>query len=141
LLGGCGIANSSRVIDSSLSNFAAMTLHLGVSATDTLSVATGTGNYPAGRKVGFLVAQPGSLLSLSLLGGVAVQTLSAGVVQETATDTSLLQVSALGLLADPNEGFVNFTTAKPFDAVRIQMGSLASVARELDVYGACVSLQ
>ena len=45
------------------------------------------------------------------------------------------------LQVNPNEGFVGFKTSKPFNAVEIDLGQLASVLGSLNVYGSCVSLQ
>jgi hypothetical protein len=140
LLGGCNVTGASNVINASLTDFAAMTLALGVTATDTLTV-TSTTTFPAGRKAGFLVANPGGLLSLSLLSNVTVQTLKSNIVQESATSSNLLEVSVLGPLPNPNEGFAGFTTTKSFDAVRVTVNPLVALLTELDVYGSCVSLQ
>jgi hypothetical protein len=57
-----------------------------------------------------------------------------GTVQDTATTSNLLTLQALGLLSNPNEGFVGFKTTKPFNAVEVDLGSLASVPGTLDVY-------
>jgi hypothetical protein len=137
---GCGVANAGNVINSSLTDFAAMTLALGVATTDTLTV-TGTTTFPAGRRAGFLLANPSGLLSLSLLSNVTIQTLKSNVVQETATTSGLLGISALGLLNNANEGYTAFTTTKSFDSVRVTLNPLAGLIAETDVYGACVSLQ
>lgn len=137
---GCGVANPGNVINSNLNDFAAMTLALGVATTDTLTV-TGTTLFPAGRKAGFLVANPSGLLSLSLLSNVTVQTLKNNVVQETATAASLLGIQALGLFNNPHEGYARFTTTKSFDSLRLTLTPLAGLLTETDVYGACVSLQ
>jgi hypothetical protein len=75
------------------------------------------------------------------LQNVNVSTLLNGTVQETATTNNLLTLQSLGLLANPNEGFVGFTTTKPFNAVQIDLGQLASVLANIDVYGSCVSLK
>jgi hypothetical protein len=137
---GCGVANAGNVINSSLTDFSAMTLAVGVATTDTLTV-TGTTTFPAGRRAGFLLANPSGLLSLSLLSNVTIQTLKSNVVQETATTSGLLGISALGLLNNPNEGYTAFTTTKSFDSVRVTLNPLAGLLTETDVYGACVSLQ
>ncbi len=92
---------------------------------------------PSGRKAGFLIAKPGSLLSLAALSNLTVRTLLNGAQQESATAATILELSALGLHSNPDVGFVGFTTSKPFNAVRIDVGSLASVATTVNVYGLC----
>ncbi len=138
---GCGVSNLSNVTDSNLTNFAAIKIALGVAASGYVRVTDSTTTYPAGREAGFLVANPATLLSLTALQNVTVRTLLNGTVQETATTSNLLTLQALGLLNNPNEGFVGFKTTKPFNAVEVDLGQLASVLGTLDVYSACVSLQ
>jgi hypothetical protein len=70
-----------------------------------------------------------------------VVTLLNGTVQEIATGSSVLQLQALGLLYDPDAAYVEFKTTKPFNSVRVVVGSLASVLSSVKVYGACVTLQ
>lgn len=138
---GCGVSNSSRVIDSNPVNFASMNVAVGVAAYDTLRVTDGSTSYPAGRKAGFVIAKPGYLLSLSLLSNLTVRTFLNGTQQEAATAATILGLSALGGSSIPDAGFLGFTTSKPFNAVRIDVGSLLSVADTVNVYGACVTLQ
>jgi hypothetical protein len=138
---GCGVTHLSNLTDSSLTNYATMSVALGVAASAYARVTSSTTTYPAGRQAGFLVADPNTLLSLTLLQNVSVRTLLKGTVQETATTGNLLTLQALGLLNNPNEGFVGFTTTKPFDAVEVDLGQLASVLATVNVYSACVSLQ
>jgi hypothetical protein len=75
------------------------------------------------------------------LGNVTLETYLDGVPQEWAIGGGLLQLDALGLFANPKEGFVYFHTARPFNSVRLNVASLASVSTTLNVYGACVSQQ
>ena len=138
---GCGVTNLGNVTDAVPTNYATMSVAVGVAATVSVKVKDNTTTYPAGRNVGFLLADPNSLLSLSLLQNVHVTTLLQGSVQETAGIDNLLQIKALGLLNDPNAGFVEFQTTKPFDSVRVDAGSLVSALSRFRVYGACVSLQ
>jgi hypothetical protein len=138
---GCSVTNLSDVTDSNLTNFAAINISLGVLATGYIRVTDSTTTYPAGREAGFLVVNPQALLNLTALQNVTVRTLLNGTVQDTATTSNLLTLQALGLLSNPNEGFVGFKTTKPFNAVEVDLGSLASVLGTLDVYNGCVSLQ
>jgi len=138
---GCGVNNLANTTNANAGDYATMNVAVGVAASAYVRITDSTTTYPAGRQTGFLLASPSSLLSLSLLQNVQVSTLLNGSVQETATVSNLLTLQALGLLANPNEGFVGFTTTKPFNAVEVDLGQLASVLSSLNVYGACVSLQ
>ena len=138
---GCGTSNLSNVTNSNLTDYATMNVAVGVAASAYIRVTDGTMTYPAGRQAGFLVADPSALLTLALLQNVSVSTLLNGTLQETATTGNLLTLQALGLLGNPHEGYVGFTTTKPFNSVEIDLGQLASVLGSLDVFGSCVSLQ
>lgn len=138
---GCGVSNLSNVTDSITTNFATMSVAAGVAATVGIRVTDNSTSFPAGRKAGFLMADGSTLLSLALLGNVSVVTSLNGVVQETATTANLLQLQALGLLYDPDAGYVEFTTSKSFNAVSLDVGSVLGVLSTVKVYGACVSLQ
>jgi len=138
---GCGVANLANVTNSSQTDFASMSVAVGVAASVSLRVSNSSGPFPAGRRTGFLVADPSALLNLTLLQNVTVETLLSGSVQESATVANLLELQALGLFNNPREGFVGFRTTKPFDAVQLDLGQLASLLGSLNVFGSCVSLQ
>jgi hypothetical protein len=129
------------VVDSLPTNFATLSIGVGVAATTSVWVEDTTTSYPAGRRVGFLVARPSSLLSLGLLNNVKIRTYLDGVQQDVASASSLLELDALGLFTDPNEAFVGFVATKPFDTARLDLSALAGVADTLKVYGSCVTLQ
>lgn len=138
---GCGVSNISHLTDAVPNNFATLSVALGVAAQVSLKVKDNTTIYPSGRKVGFLVAHPSSLLSAAVLQNVSLKTLLGNTVQQSATISDLLNVTLLGAPSDPNEAFLNFVTTKPFDSVRLDVNSLASVLSQFRVYGACASLQ
>ena len=88
-----------------------------------------------------MIAPTSAQLSAGLLPNVTVRTLKGGVIQESSTVNNSLQLSAVGLLSDPNAGFAGFTTTKSFDSVRLEVTAPALVLSTFDVYGSCVSLQ
>jgi hypothetical protein len=138
---GCGVANIGNVTDSNTSDFATMSIAAGVASVVRLNLTDGSSTYPAGRKAGFLLSVPGSLLSLALVPNVTIETLLSGQTQEFGTAAALLHVSALGLFSDSDEAWLEFTTSKPFDAVQLDLASLVGVLSTLRVYGACVTTQ
>ena len=141
----CSVTDPGNVVDPATANgskpYATINQPVGVLGTTSLTV-DGTTTYPAGRKVGFVVAEGNGLLNATVLQGLTVETLLNGAVQETATSTGLLGLDALGLIAiNPDAGFVDFTATKPFNSVAIVAGSVASVLGTYKVYDACVTLQ
>lgn len=141
---GCSVTNTGNVVNSTPTDYATLSIPLAIAGTTTLEVS-GTAAFPAGRKAGFILANGNSLLNAALVGGIKIQTLLNGVVQETATTTGLgdvAQVQAAGLLSiDQYAGYFEFTTTLPFNDVQIVAGSLAAVNSNLRVYSACVSQQ
>ncbi len=138
---GCGVNNLANVTNSSQTDYATMSVAVGVAATVSLRVSNSGGSFPAGRRTGFLVSDPSALLNLSLLQNVTVETLLGGTLQESATVGNLLELQALGLFNDTREGFVGFRTTKSFDSVQLDLGQLANILGTLHVFGTCVSMQ
>src|SRR5262249_46727630 len=124
---GCSVTNAANVIDSNSGNFATMSIPLGLVGSTSLTVMDSS-TFPAGREVGFIMANGQSVLDLALLNGASVETLLNGTVQEIATAGSLLTLNAAGLISiDPDAGFVNFRTSKPFNQVQLVVGSVAAL--------------
>ena len=144
---GCGVFGQGNLIASTPSGPAVITVVAGVGGEVTLGVTDGSASYPAGRQVGFTLANGNTLLSLSLLQGVVIRTYLKGSLQDTAVSTatpgdSVLTLQALGVLSvNAYGGFAGFTTTKPFDSVSVTVGQLVGVLNVVDVYRACVSLQ
>jgi hypothetical protein len=136
---GCAVSSPGNAVSASTVDYASMTTVAGVGATEALTVTDGTTSYPAGRKAGILLSKPAALLTVGLLSNVSVDTLLNGTVQDSGSASALLTLDAVGLLANPQEGFYYLTTTKPFNAVRVRAASV-SVLSTLQVYGACVTL-
>ena len=138
---GCSVSGVGNLFNTPTNDYATMQQTVGVLGTTALTV-NGSRTYPAGRTVGFIVANGNGLLSTTLLNALTVQTLMGGTVQESMTTNGLLSLDALGLIAvNPDAGFLAFTTTKPFNSVAIIAGSLVGVAATYRVYDACVSLR
>jgi hypothetical protein len=141
---GCTVLNQSNVITSTTNNPATISELAGLLGGDvTLEVTDNSADFPAGRQVGFIVADGSSLLNLSALSNVTITTYLNGTQEQVATTgNNLIQLQAVGLLSvNQDAGFAGFTATKPFNQVSIQVAQLAGVATTLNVYRACVSLQ
>jgi hypothetical protein len=140
----CSVSNLGNVTDTDLTNFATISTTLNLIGSASINVTNGS-VFPGGRKVGFLVSTPNALLlSLGLLQNVSLETFLAGQAQETATTSSpTISLDLLGLINNPNEYFLSFTTSagKNFDAVQINDGGTLDLLSGLNVYAACVSTQ
>ena len=141
LLGGCSVTNLPNLTNANQTDFATISIPVGVGATGSIQVNDSAATFPGGRRAGFVIAPTSAQLSAGLLPNVTVRTLKGGVIQESSTVNNSLQLSAVGLLSDPNAGFAGFTTTKSFDSVRLEVTAPALVLSTFDVYGSCVSLQ
>lgn len=90
---------------------------------------------PGNRETGFVVSTPAAVLSLSLLTGLSVETLSGAQVVETFDDSSLLGLSLLAGSTD--KGVLTFTPTQPYDAVRLRMGGAVDVLASVNLHAAC----
>jgi PKD repeat protein len=141
---GCTVLNQSNLITSTTNSPATVAELIGLLGGNvTLEVTDNSADFPAGRQVGFIVADGTTLLSLSLLSNVTITTYLNGTVQQVATTgNNLIQLQALGVLSvNQDAGFAGFTATEPFNQVSIRVNQLANVATTLNVYRACVSLQ
>jgi hypothetical protein len=137
----CSVTGPGNLVDVPTNNYATMVQPVGVVGSTALTV-NGTTTYPAGRTVGFVLAEGNQLLSANVLQGLTVETLIGNTVQESVTGSGLLGLDALGLIAvNPDAGYVSFTTTKPFNSVELIATSVASVLGTYKVYDACVTLQ
>ncbi len=137
----CSVSDPGYLVDAPTNNYATMVQPVGVVGSTSLTV-NGTTTYPAGRTVGFVLAEGNQLLSANVLQGLTVETLIGNTVQESVTGAGLLGLDALGLIAvNPDAGYVSFTTTKPFNSVELIATSLASVLATYKVYDACVTLK
>ncbi|MES2864940.1 MAG: DUF11 domain-containing protein, partial [Bacteroidota bacterium] len=133
---GCGISNSSRLIDTNLTNYATATSLIGVGVTHNLKVTDGNTSYLAGTFAGFRIAPSGGLISVDLLNSISIKTYLAGSLQETYTGSSLVNLS---LLSNPGNYVLGFNTKEAFDAIEISMNSLAGVLSSTNIYYPVIS--
>lgn len=134
------VGNVAALTDTNPDNYATMLSVadvLGLLGTSYVGVHT-PHLQPAGHATGFMVSEPGQLLSLGLLAGVNVQTLQGSTVSETFTLGSTLSLNVLGGAGEP--GLISFTPTKSYDAVRVNIGGAVGVLSSLRVHAACTAL-
>lgn len=160
--GACSVAGTPALLTPDLTDFATMSINLGLDGTLGLGDALGLNSTPSlsvmsalaippGRKVGFMVSSgPGAipLVGLNLVQNIVVSTLAADgttVVESADPDGGVeLEVLTLDLgnilLGSPQRSFISFTTTAASRGARLQFNSaLAAVLSDLRVYSACVS--
>ena len=133
---GCGISNSSRLIDNNLTNFATASTSIGVGVTHNLRVTDGNTTYPAGTFAGYRIAPNGGLLSADLLNSVTIRTFLNGAIKETFSGSSLVNVSLLG---NAGSYVIGFNTNQTFDAIEISLNSLVGALTSTNIFYPVIS--
>ncbi len=134
----CSVSGIENVVDQNLTNSARISLVLNVEGTKGINIEDSQ-TYPAPNRLGVALGESaGDLLSLELLPAIVIETKLNGVVQETFTDLTPLDLDLLGLLGDASANFAIFDTMEPFNAVEIRYGGV-NIVGTLDVIAACAS--
>lgn len=140
----CSVTGANNVIDDldSGPNFqtaALLNAQVGLLSGTFVQVTDNDTIYPAGRRVGFVVANPDDVLTLDLLSGATITTSLFGAVQETQqVSGGLLGLDLLALLGNDSLQVLLFQTTRPFDTVRLDFSSVLNVLSVVEVYSLCV---
>ncbi len=131
----CSVSNSQNLISPSTTDYATLSLGIGVAGKAGISVLDLTNIYPTGTNVGFTIADVVGIVKLDLLETFFIKTYLNGNLQETITGTDLLDLSLLGII-NVGTGQTNygFKTTKPFNEVKFEISSLASVINTINIY-------
>jgi hypothetical protein len=130
-VGGCtsGINNPERAVTSSLTDYATFSSLASINCPKKLQVKL-EAPAPSGYRAGFVLGGLDNILSTDLLGGIVLKTYKDGVLKETSSNLSLLNLSVL----PTGQTFVSFPTTTGFDAVSIERVGTLSVLDNLQIY-------
>ncbi|MDI9868239.1 hypothetical protein [Flectobacillus roseus] len=130
-----GVSNEANVVNASTTDYASMDVLLAIalgSCNSYIEVTSPT-TVPAGSEAGFVVSDGNSLINLSLLSAVTIETYNGSIKQESISGGSSLV--KLGLLGNTNTYELGFKTTKAFNKIRIVSTSgLVSVLGSLRVH-------
>lgn len=129
----CSVSGANNVIDSDTSNAASINIPVGVTGTGMIAVHDVVNTFPASSFAGFVISDT-SGLGTQLLNAVTISTYNDGALQETQTSGNLLDLPIA-----TNQATVGFITTKPFDEIRVTVGSVAGLLANINVYQAVVS--
>ena len=141
---GCAVNNSGNLVDASLTNFATISVPLGLdlNTAASISVRTPETEYPGGSFAGFTIRNQDILVAANLLPSLKVTTYLQGVEQESSTVANLIDLTLLIPILGNGPGVYNvgFRTSdsKPFDEIRLSVTSLASVLNFIEVFAPVV---
>jgi len=90
------------------------------------------------NRVGFVLSESSSLLSLGVLNGTSIVLYDGNTEVERVGAGSLVDLDLLGLLATPSPVFVSTATNVTFDRVRVEFASVVGVLSTLNVHASCV---
>lgn len=130
----CSVTDDGNVINANLEDAARISVPVGVGGSGFIRVTDTDETYTGTNRVGFVIENPDTLIDLSLLQ--IITTLLDGSVMDSDTGGSLV---ALSLIGGGDRGLVVFETTGDFNQVQINVGALADLLNQTDVYSACVS--
>ncbi|MGQ0618524.1 MAG: Ig-like domain-containing protein [Panacagrimonas sp.] len=142
----CNVMNADDAIDGDIDTSATINVPVGL-ANGAASLLVDAEDappttFPAGQRVGFVVAAPPGLLSLELLASLSVGTRLDGEAVEDAGATSVipLRVSLLGLLGGQDAALISFATTIPYDGLSVTFtAGVASLLPSINVFQACAT--
>lgn len=130
-----GVSNEANVVNASTTDYASMDVLLAIAlgSCNSYIEVTSPSTVPAGSEAGFVISDGNSLLNVSLLDAVTIETYNGTIKQESIAGSSSL--IKLGLLGNTNSYELGFKTTKAFNKIRIVSTSgLVSVLGSLRVY-------
>lgn len=140
---GCSVQDPGFATDTNLLTLATVNAPVpALGGTSILSVQDTSTTYPAGRRAGFVIADPaGALLTLTLLQDISVSTLLNGTVQTEVGLGSLLNLDLLGttLIGGQAPVYASLVSTGDFNEVRLNFRNILGVLSQLKVAQACVS--
>lgn len=141
-IGGSSVLSPWNAVSADPTDYATITSLASAGTTGSISIADPASVYPPGTYAGFTIRKGSFLVSGDLFPALTLETYLDGVLQETRTGSSLLDLSLVIPLFGSSATTpynVGFYSAKPFDEIRLRVGSLASaLSNSVDVYGAFV---
>jgi hypothetical protein len=138
---GCYVKDASNVISASTTDYAEIGNLLNGVGRSSISVFNPINTYPAGSTAGFTVKKENFLVALSLFDALTITTYNNGTEQESKSGNALLNLNLSLQIFGATTDFYNvaFITTKPFDEIRISVGSLVALADDyLKVYGSFI---
>ncbi len=138
---GCQVQAAWNAVTKSTADYARIYNLASGLGTNSLAVAVPATVFPAGTFAGFTIKKNPFILSAGLFTNITITTYLNGVEQEVKSNGALFDFSLLFQWFGTPTNFYNpgFYTTKPFDEVKISVGSLAQAADQyIDVYGAFV---
>lgn len=118
------ISNLDNIVNSSTSDFATVSLNVGILASASVSVRNLAETFPAGYFAGFDLSNS-SLVGLSLLGNVTLQTYLNGNLRETISASNL--VLDAPILTGSNRQTLGFITSQSFNEIRLTLNQPVGV--------------
>ncbi|MGG7440161.1 T9SS type A sorting domain-containing protein [Chryseobacterium arthrosphaerae] len=128
----CYNGSMNPVVDADLDNKVSMGNFASLLSGNGISVKNTNTTYPAGYITGFNVDLGTSFITIDLLSSLRISTYKNGVLQESATSSTLLSVPAFG--GNKNRIFLHFKTTKEFNEVRLYQTNVLSVFSSMNVY-------
>ncbi|MCE7044636.1 Ig-like domain-containing protein [Dyadobacter sp. CY312] len=138
---GCEVKAPWNAVTKSTADYARIYNLASGAEVNSLAVAVPATTFPVGTFAGFTIKKNPFLISAGLFTNITITTYLNGMEQEVKSNGSLFDFSLLTQWFGTPTNFYNpgFYATKPFDEIKISVGSLAqAIDQYVDVYGAFV---
>ncbi|WP_026707070.1 Ig-like domain-containing protein, partial [Flavobacterium frigidarium] len=137
---GCSVNDTQNVISSDINDYATINTTVNALGRPSIAVKDILNTFPIGSVAGFAIQDTNGLVALDLLSSLQISTYLYGVLQESATDGDLLNLTVIADIFGSSAGRYNvgFKTTKRFDEIKISSAAVASVLNSIRVYGAFI---
>ena len=115
--------NLENIIDSNNTNFASITLPVGIVSSAYVAVKKELSSFPSGYFAGFSIAKS-SILSLDILSNITITTYLNGNQQEAQSGSNLVLSTPI---LSSEHSTVGFVTTLPFDELRFTVNQIIGV--------------
>lgn len=126
LLNGTTIGN---IVDTNLNNYAELNITASLLNTSLLTIKKTSGSIAANRRIGFVIEQPGGILTADLLNGFELRTYTGNNTSPTEIKTFTGNLLKLGILGGNGaKRRIEFTTAFSCDRIELFLASTLSIS-------------
>ncbi|WP_313384530.1 hypothetical protein [Chishuiella sp.] len=129
----CSVTNEMNLITTSETDFTTLNLGIGVAGRAGISILDLANIFPSGTYLGFTIEDVQQIIQADLLETFYIKTYLNGIQQEVANSTSLLDLSLILSIGTGKKNF-GFRATKPFNEIRLEVGSLVSAINTIKLY-------
>lgn len=136
----CEVRNSENLLSPNSTDFTTLSLGVGVAGSAGVSVLDLSNIYPTGTYVGFTMNDNPNWIQADVFESFTIKTYLNGILQESKISVEIIDLSIIFTIGT-GKLVRGFKTTKPFNEVKLEVKSLASVINNIEVYNLIINTQ